>query len=337
MSDDLNFKRKFLISFCLSFAVLSIGSVGFWLVGGGEYTLFDSVYMTVITVSTVGYGEVIDLTDHPGGRTFAMFIIFAGMGIIVYFISNVTAYFVEVDLKEMFWRKRMKKLIQGMKDHYIVCGTGTTGIHVVEEFHRTGRPVVAVDIDAQKMDMLRERYDDVGLIVGDASENDILAEAGIEQASGVVVATTSDKDNLLITVSARQLNSSVRIVARCSDIKYMEKLRRSGADTVVSSNFIGGMRLASEMIRPKVTTFLDRMLRDQDRTLRVEEILLPEDSPLTGLTLSAFRKHVLVVAVYAIDEEYVFNPQDDYVVKAGDTVVFIGSPEDRQRLLSSVD
>jgi voltage-gated potassium channel len=336
MSDALEFKRKFVISFCLFVGVLVTGTLGFWLVGGGQYSLFDCMYMTVITVSTVGYGEVIDFTGNPGGRVFAMAMIFIGMGIIVYFVSTATAFFVEGDLKEIFWRNRMKKKIAAMQGHYIVCGAGTMGSHVVDEFHRTGRSVVAVDMDEQKIEALRERYDGIGLITGDAAENEVLADAGVGHAQGVVVATTSDKDNLVITLSARQMNATTRIVTRCSDVKHIKKLKRAGADTVVSSNFIGGLRLASEMVRPKVTTFLDHMLRDHEKALRIEEVPVPHGSSLAGRTLKEFRSHILVLAVYGREgEQYTFNPPDTYVVNAGETVIFMGSPDDRERLMQS--
>lgn len=330
------FKKKFLLSFFLFALTLIVGTVGYWLIAVEEYPLIDYIYMTVITVATVGYREVIDVTTSTSGKLFTIFLIFAGMSVILYFLSNATAFLIEGDIKEIFWRKRMQKLISRMKDHYIVCGIGRLGLHVVEELHQTGRATVIIDNDPAQVNQFKERLSDIGIIIGDATDSEILEQAGIAYAGGLIVATGSDKDNLVITLSARQACPALRIVTRCSDIKNTERLKKAGADAVVSSNLIGGLRMASEMIRPTVVTFLDQMLRDRDKNLRVEEIKLPAGSPLIGKQLGNIKKQALVLAFLGKDGSYVYNPPDELLLEEGMVLIFMGSPEDRERLESGV-
>lgn len=286
--------------------------------------------MTVITVSTVGYEEVIDLTGNPAGRIFVIALIFAGMGIILYFVSNVTAFLIDGSLKEIFRRKRMRKMIDEMSGHYIVCGAGTMGSHVAQELVRTGNQAVVIDTEAEHLDRLRQENEDVGLVEGDATENEVLEHAGIARARGLIAATNSDKDNLVITLTARQMRAELRIVSRCSQVAHRDKFLRSGADSVVPMNYIGGMRMASEMIRPDVVSFLDLMLRDKDGKLRIEEVSVPGGSPLEGSPIEAVKARALVLAVLTSGGEYVFNPPETFTLGGGQTIILMGTSEDRK-------
>lgn len=230
----------------------------------------------------------------------------------------------------------MRKMIQNMKGHYIICGAGTMGKHVADELLRTCNKTVIIDTSCEKLDVIRKTLPGLGIMEGDATENSILEDAGIMRANGLIAATNSDKDNLLITVTARQMRADLRVVSRCGTLTHREKLLRSGANSVVPMNYIGGMRMASEMLRPEVVNFLDQMVRDKDESLRIEEVRLPMGSALDGQGLSAARAKALVLAVLTKDGSYIFNPPDDFQLEGGQTIIFMGSSSDKKNLESAV-
>jgi voltage-gated potassium channel len=221
-----------------------------------------------------------------------------------------------------------------MKDHVIVCGAGSTGRHVIEELLTARVAVIAIDVRETELRELADKFPDAefSYIVGDATDDDVMAQTGIERARGVVAALSSDKDNLYLTVSARQTNPSARIVARCAELSHVEKIRRSGADAVVSPNFIGGMRLASELLRPAVVKFLDEMLRDRSASYRIEEVRLGDGAIRLGATLREARLRerfgMTVLAVRASDNQsWVYNPDANEKLGSGMTLVVLGSTD----------
>ena len=320
------------IGFVLVVGIITVGSLGFHFIGqasGMKWSWWDCIYMTVITVSTVGYGEVLPIQDVAGARVFTIFLILFGMGMLLYFASAVVALVVEFNVKEVLNRRKRLKAISSMRDHIIVCGAGTTGIHVIEELIATKTPFIVVDADVDRVDYLISHLDSKFLhVIGDATEDDILLEAGIERAQGIVTALSSDKDNLFVTITARQMNSELRIIARSREVSSAGKMKRAGADSVVSPNLIGGLRMVSEMIRPEVTQFLDLMLRDKEKTLRIEEAIVPEGSPVVGRQLSdtEIRKitQLLVVAIRTPRGDYHYNPGPGFVLEAGSTLIVLG-------------
>jgi voltage-gated potassium channel len=332
--------RRLWIGFVLVVLVISIGTVGFHILGdmnGQDWSWLDCVYMTVITVSTVGYGEILPIQHMPEARVFTICIILFGMGMLVYFASAVVALVVEFDVRGVIQRRKRLKAIQELKDHIIVCGVGTTGIHVIEELHATKMPFVVVEADPERIEHVQSHLGgDFLYVVGDATEDDVLLEAGIARARGVVSALSNDKDNLFVTITARQLNPKTRIVSRARETSSTNKLRRAGADSVVSPNFIGGMRMASEMLRPEVVQFLDLMLRDKDKTLRIEEAIVPELSMVDGKRLveTQIRKitELLVVAVRNPDGKYKYNPGPEFVLRGGATMIVLGEMSDVVKL-----
>lgn len=321
---------------------VTVGTVGFWIIEGGEAALIDCFYMTIITLSTVGYGEVIPL--DMAGRIFASVLIILGMGSLIYFGSTVIAFWVEFDLQRVRRRKRMQKTIDQLKDHIIVCGVGVTGARVVRELVETKTAFVMIDINNDKLthvrDMHVETYGPIPFIHGDATQDLVLQQAGIERASGVVAALRSDKDNLYLILSARQLNPALRIVARAMEKDAPPKMLRAGADRVVAPNLLGGMRLASEMIRPDVVEFLDVMLRDREQNTRIEQVSLPEGSPLVGRKLSdtKIRKNteVLVIALRDNSGAFIYNPGPETVLTEGATLVVLGARDSVIKLRSSL-
>jgi voltage-gated potassium channel len=295
--------------------------------GGPEVTLLDAFYMAVITVSTVGYGEVVDTSAHPALRLFNIFFILFGIGIMLYVFSAATAFIVEGDLNHIFRRRKMLKQIQGMHDHLIVCGAGETGSYLVRELLKTGNLFVVIDQDEERLERIRQ-LGAVPVLKGDGADEEILITARIQEARGLASVLPEDKDNLLVTVTARQLNPSLRIVARCAEARMVDKLLRAGANAAVSPNMIGGMRLASELIRPTVVSFLDVMLRDQAATMRVEEIAVGEGSPWIGKKLRQMDLHgrfeLLLLAVRKPGDELKYNPRDDTALASGDVLVVLG-------------
>lgn len=313
--------------------ILITGTSGYHIIGGGRNSFIDCLYMTVITISTIGFGEIIDLSASPGGRLFTMFIALSGIGVLFYMITNVTAYVVEGELKESFRRRKMEKKAMQFKDHYIVCGVGRVGCHIAGELLATRRPFIVVDLDRKNIEAFLETYPDQIFIEKDATDNSSLLMAGVERAKGLFAVTGDDNQNLVISLTARDLNPSIKVIARCNDIKHSEKIRKAGADAVVSPNFIGGLRMASEMIRPSVVSFLDTMLREKGGNLRIEEIKVPgslSGRPLSSLNLKKHRD-VLLLAVRS-GEGWAYNPPDDHTLRSDDSLVFMTTPEERDKM-----
>ncbi len=311
--------------------VIVVATCGYKFLGGSHVTWLDAVYMTIVTLSSVGYGEIVDTSHSVVLRVFNIFVLTFGLGTMLYVFSVATAFVVEGELKNIFWRRKMEKRIQSLRNHVIICGAGTTGMHVVVELHRTKRDLVVIDRDPDAPERLRT-VGDIPFIPGDASDEDVLESAGLERAIGVVAALPSDRDNLVVIVTVRQRHPNVRIVARCLDAKMADKMLRAGANSTVSPSSIGGLRLASEMIRPRVVSFLDLMLRDRVQTLRIEEIHVPEQSPWVGQQLGQLNlRDRYQLGCLALKERgqdgFVYNPHDDLVVHPDTVLVVMGDVE----------
>lgn len=318
--------RKLLTSLGLLAAVYALGVAGYMLIEGWDFQ--DASYMTVITVATVGYGEVRPL-DHAG-RWFTTGLIFGGMGTLLYALSSVTAFVVEGELREFLRRTKMEKEIAKLSRHFVICGAGRVGTRIMKELAKTGHDLVVVDQDLSHLRDWHERYPKVLMLEGDATTDEALEKAGVQRASGLLAALGSDKDNLFVVLSAREMNKELRIVTRADEETSREKLLRAGADSVVLPHTIGGMRMASEMIRPTVVSFLDIMLRDKDTTLRVEEALVGPGSHLDGRSVEegeiSKRTGALLVALRKPDGSFEFNPPRERRFKAGEVLVAIGDP-----------
>ena len=225
----------------------------------------------------------------------------------------------------------MHEQIDALKNHYIICGVGRVGGNVAHELAVTGRPFVAVEDAAPAVDAFKGKFPNVPCLHGDSSDDSVLDRAGLKRAVGLFAVTGDDSKNLLITLTAKQVNPAIRVVARCHEIRNMDKLRRVGADAIVSPDFTGGMRIASSMIRPVVVGFLDEMLRS-DTSLRVEEIRVPESAaPRTVAALAPGSREYILLAVKS-SEGWEFNPAADREVVAGEVLVAMCTPNGRAAL-----
>ena len=313
--------------------ILIFGTAGYYWIGKGQVSVIDSLYMVVITLTTIGFGEIVDLTNNPAGRVFTIFIAVAGIGVLLYVITNATALLIEGYILESFKRRKMEKLASVAKEHYIICGLGSVGFHIVSELADTRRPFVIVDLDREGVKKTMETLPEYAFIEGDATDDATLVRAGIERAAGLFAVTSDDNQNIIISLTARQLNPAPRIVARCGETKNIEKMRKVGADAVVSPTSIGALRMASEMVRPTVVSFLDIMLRDKQQNLRVEEVSVP--AALAGRPISALdlKKYPGTLLLAVRDkEEWVYNPSGDYIIGPENTLVLMTTPRDREEL-----
>ncbi len=316
----------------LFLVVFAAGTISFMLVEG--WSLMDALYMTTITLSTVGFQEV-----HPlgtGGRLVAMMLILGGTGSLAYGLSIVTAFIVEGELKDLLGKRRMEKALAHLSGHIIVCGAGETGKHVVEELLKTGTPCVVIEHTPAHCKRL-ERFGSLPVIEGDATDEQVLVHARIAQARGLIATLPSDKDNLFVILTARELNPRLRIVTRAIEDESHTKLRKAGADAVISSNRIGGLRMASEMIRPHAVSFLDSMIRDPRRVHRVEEAEVPPTSPVIGKTLAQLdlinRVGLVVLARRVAPQgDYEYNPKPSSTLAAGDFLIVCGEPNQLEAL-----
>jgi voltage-gated potassium channel len=263
-------------------SVLTFGTAGY--VGIEGWSIFDALYMTVITVASVGFQEVHPLSAE--GRAFTIALIIAGFGTVAYGLSAITAFWVEGDLLNVWESGKMERRVAGLRDHIVVCGGGDTGRHIARELLATRTPFVVIEIDRGQEEHLKRLGPEVIYVFGDATDAETLRQAGVGAARGLLACLPSDKDNLFALLSARELNPKIRIVSRVVDEASRGKLLRAGADAVVSSTSIGALRLASEMIRPTVVHVLDAMLREAG-AVRVQEIVV--GAAVAGQSLGALK------------------------------------------------
>jgi voltage-gated potassium channel len=311
-------------------ALTSVGTFGYmWI---EHWSAFDALYMTVITLSTVGFGEVRPLSTS--GRAFTMVLIVSGVGSLAYLASSMAQYIANGTLTGIFRSQRMQRSIDALSDHFIVCGYGRVGRHVAEDVTSLGVGVVVVERDPT---LLTGCNGTTPFVAGDASDDDVLTRAGIARARGLVAAAGEDATNLFITMSARALNPSIQIVARCTAPSTESKLLRAGATHVVSPYAIGGHRMAERLLMPHVTEFLDTTLRAMGADLWLEEITIGEGSPLVGRTIGdAFLRSPDDANVIAVRPSagtaFVTNPSAASRIGLRDILIALGTRDQLRRL-----
>ncbi|MDQ4063531.1 MAG: potassium channel protein [Actinomycetota bacterium] len=311
--------------------IIVVGTFGFVLLEG--WSFIDALYMTVISVSTTGYGEINPL--DTSGRWWAMTLIIAGVTAFGYATTSLVALAVEGTVRGYFRERRMRTEIDKLTGHYILCGFGRVGRQVAREFTRDGVPFVIVDNDPQKVEeCLSEGYP---TLVGEASDDANLEEAGVQRARGLVAAVNSDAANVFVVLSARKINPALHIVARASTDESAAKLEIAGADRTLSPYAVGGRRLASLATQPLVVDFLDIVTRGEHGIeFRLEEFGVPKESPLANHTIAEIqigeKTGAIVLAIRTPEGRFDTTPSTQYTLHSGDTLIVLGTREQVGRL-----
>jgi voltage-gated potassium channel len=324
-------------SFFLLLTVLAIGTLLLYELGGERWTLSEALYMAVNSVTTVGFREIEGMHEVRFAQAVTIGIVLSGLVTVAYFQSNLTAVLVQGIIGERFRTRRMQKRIQALKDHIIIAGAGSTGIHVIEELHATKTPFVAVDRSRETLERISREVTDGKMlfVVGEATDDAVLMEAGVTRCGGVVAALTEDKDNLFVTLSARSLNAGARIVSKVIAADAAPKMMRAGANATVSPNMLGGRRLASEIVRPTVVEFIDQMLHNKEDVLRLEEVVIPDGSWFVGRTLMQVpirSETKLLVVALRVDRKFIYNPEPSTTLEVGSMLVVLGEAKNVARL-----
>jgi voltage-gated potassium channel len=313
----------------MPFLIIGFGTAGFMVLQG--FSFVEALYMTIITLSTVGFGEVKPLDQT--GRVFTIVLILAGATFVAYQLTYFSQLMLDMDLLDLYRRRRLKKQLEQLKGHYIVCGFGQMGQIIVNELVKSKIPVVVVDNDESALARLREKG--ILHLNGDATEEENLIAAGTQEAVGLVSVVNKDTDNVFIVLTARDLNRELLIFARAGTPYTEKRLFQAGANRVVSPFAIGAIRIAHNILRPTVTDFLELALSGEGMELTMEEIRIPEGVDLSGKELmhSGIRSqyNLIVVAIKRSDGQMIYNPSPLEILQAGDTMVVIGPQENLSR------
>ncbi len=310
--------------------VFCLGVFGYMQVEG--WSFFDSLYQVVITLSTVGFQEVYPLTRD--GRILTMVLIVSGVGTFAYLVGTFTQVLVEGRLQQYLGRRRMQKIIDSLSDHVIICGYGRIGAVVAREILAENVAAVIVENNAEVIHSLDEQG--IPYVQGDATADETLLAAGLMRAKTLVAALTLEAANVYVTLTARQLNPTIRIVARADAQGHTQRLQRAGADQVLVPHLYGGVRMAQSVLRPTVTNFLELAGRGGAIDLQMEELQVTEHSEIVDMNLidAALRPrfNLIVIAIKKANGEMQFNPQAQAVLEAGDTMILVGSRENLDSL-----
>lgn len=295
-------------------------------------TPFEGFYMTMITISTVGFSEIRPLSDL--GRFITVIIIISGICVLTYTLGQVAQMFIEGELRRLLGRKKLEKKISSLKNHYIICGYGRIGGTIAQELIKENIPLVVIEQSPQQIELLEEnRFLYLNM---DATEEEVLLKAGLRTARGLVTTVTSDSDNVFISLTAKGLRPDIFILSRASDPKNETKLLRAGASRVVCPYLMGGRRMAEILRKPTVVDFIDQTMMNDELGLKMEEAAISPSSPLIGKTLigSKLRQDfgVIVVAIKKISNEMIFNPLPSERLDAGDVIVVIGKKDNLTKM-----
>jgi len=314
------FRKKVVLMAALIVLIISFGTFGYMLIE--RWNFLDSFYMTIITLTTVGYGEVHPLSVK--GRLFTIVLIIGGVGTVFYALSTGAKITLEGELQEIFGRQRLEKKIKGLKDHYIVSGYGRMGRIICRELKEHSLPFAVIEKNPANL----KPDEEILIVEGDATKDEVLKKMGIERAKGLISVLPTDAENLYAVLSARVLNPNLLIVARAGEEGSEQKLLRAGADRVVSPYHIGGIRIAHTVLKPAVVDFIEFATKSGNSDLQMEEITIRGGSELVGLTLDecGFGRElgVIIVAIKQPSGEMKFNPTFRSTVADGDTLIAIG-------------
>lgn len=328
----MNLALRFRIALLLLVATFFVGVAGFRFIEGWPW--FDGFYMTLITMTTVGYGEVHPLSH--AGRVFNVFLILASVIAGGFLVATATQAMLEFELGIVLGRRRMEREIAKLTGHYIVCGAGRVGRTIAREFRARKVPFVILEKEQARAQWAMQ--EGIPVIIGSAAHEDTLARARIQQAMGLVAAVTSDPENLYIVLTAKGMREDLKIIARASEEEAVSKLIRAGASHVVSPYHFIGHRIVQLFLRPHVLDVLDTAFGSDRLDVQIEEVHIPENSPIAGQTLAGAdirrKTGVLVLALKHTDGTLTFNPDLDAKIQAGDCLIAIGGVEHLQKLES---
>jgi voltage-gated potassium channel len=316
-------RGRLLWGICAFAIIVAIGTVGYELIEG--WSLLDSLYMTITTITTVGFQEVHALSET--GRIFTIFLIIFGVGGALYILTMLVGFILEGQFGITMWRRRMKTKIARLKNHFIICGYGRVGQEIAQAFSEEGTPFIV--IANEEPDIAKAERDGYLHILGDATNDEVLKEAGIERAYGLVSAVGSDSDNTFITLSARQMRPDLFIEARSSGPEAEAKLRRAGADRVISPHTIGGRRMAMLALRPAVVDFIDTVTYGTGREMQLENVDVAGGSKLVGKTMDQARSQfgITVLAMRKQSGKLIANPPGEEVIEEEDRLIVIGTQQ----------
>jgi voltage-gated potassium channel len=317
-------------SILVLFILVTLGTAGYMAIEG--WRLLDALYMTVITLSTVGFREVHDLSDP--GKLFTICLIIFGVSVLGYLVGSLAQIMFEGQFQRIIGRKKVEKMVEALKDHYIICGYGRMGSLICKEFTAKPLPFVVVEKSADIIEKLKE--ENYLFLHGNATDDETLLKAGIMKAKGLISVVTSDTENVYITLTARGLNPDLYILARSGEEGSDIKLKRAGANKVVSPYLIGGSRMAQAILRPNVVDFIEIATGREHLELQMEEITIPAHSGFVGenLVSSGFRKEtgVIIIGIKKFAGKTVFNPSSHAKIEATDTLIVLGEPAAIQKL-----
>ncbi|MBP7962166.1 MAG: potassium channel protein [Caldilineaceae bacterium] len=332
MNNELSLSRRLLVVIGLFAGLMMVGTVSYILIEGWSWQ--DSLFMTVITLSTVGFGEVRPLSN--GGEIFTIGLIVMGVGGAAYTFSTVADYIVAGELRGILRRQRMQKKINQLTDHFIVCGYGRVGKRVALDLKDNGADVVLVESDPESAVSMEKN--NFLFVMGDASDDVVLRQAGIERAKGFCSCLPSDADNVFAVLTARTLNRGLTIIARADKVHSERKLLVAGANHVISPHAIGGHRMASQLLHPNVMEFLDVVMRQGNLELWIEEVVVHHGSDLEDHTLAdgriRTRTGANVLAVRRPDGTTFTDPGGSFTLQYEDCLIALGTPE---QLMSLAD
>ena len=320
------FKKKIYTAVFLLFALLTIGIVGFRVVS--DYCWIDALYMTVITITTVGFGEVVPLDDES--KIFTVFLILISIVIVGYALSVITEYILSKNNVDELNQKKMQKLIDSLKNHIIICGYGRNGKQAARKLSAYKKSFVVIEKDKELLERLQT--DNVPYVIGNANEDDILMQAGVDRAACFISALPSDADNLFVVLSTRQINKNINIISRASQESSYEKLKLAGANNVILPDKIGGDHMASLVVVPGLMEFLDNLAIVGKTNINIEEVAVEKlyntKEVKTIKDLDLRRKTGCTVIGYKDENgEYIVNPEADLKLTPNSKIIVLGRPE----------
>ena len=314
----------------MALGIIIFGTAGYVIIE--DWEVFDALYMTIITVSTVGFSEIHNISKT--GRLFTILLVFSGVGFTLYIAAAVVQFMVEGRIRIILGRRRLEKKISRMKNHYIVCGYGRIGRVVCRNLKRKPLDLVVIEKDPELISVMDA--DGVLYISGDAADEENLIRAGIKRAKGLVAVLASDADNVFLVLTARQLDPDLLIIARASQEESKSKLRAAGANTVESPYGIGAASMAHRIIRPTVTSFLDLAFAHKRKDIQMEEIPVSASSDLVNIMLkdTGIRQkyNLIIIAIKKPDKSMLFNPSFEAMIEVGDTIIAVGEEVNLQEL-----